>query len=402
MSRARGNFVKRELRGDPTGQTGAKRRGGTYRAFVPEAVSKLELSLPGSLALRLEDASARVRTLNDSTPRLTALEALARQLLRSEALASSRIEGLSVGHRRIAREDFRAASDHAVGGHVDSRAADIVGNIRAMERAVEIGSRAKPLSTEDVLEIHRTLLRFGEDSNIAGKLRTSQGWIGGANLARAEYVPPPPDEVRRLLEDVCWFLSRDDIPPLAQAAVGHAQFETVHPFADGNGRTGRCLIHAVLRRRGLTSHYVPPISVLLAARRKEYFGGLTRYRDADGLNDWLEYFADVTVDAADEAVRLAGKLDDLEDGWLRRFSRPPRSDAAVRRVMKMLPAHPVLDARVVQAELGISDVAAGNALNQLDDAGVLQVVTRGVRGRRVWECRDLFDLINKFESDLTR
>lgn len=275
----------------------------------------------------------------------------------------------------------------------------MVGNIRAMERAIQIGATAKRLATDHILKVHETLLRFGMDAPIAGKLRQAQGWIGGPNPSSAEYIPPPKDELPRLVEDLCVFLNRDDLPPLAQAAIGHGQFETIHPFADGNGRVGRCLIHAVLRRRELTPHYLPPLSLLLAARRKDYFGGLASYRDEDGFDHWLCFFAETARDAASAAHRLAQQLDELEEGWLDRFDRPPRSDSTVREVMAMLPAHPVLSARIVQTELGVSDVAAGNALNQLQAAEILSLVTKRVRGR-VWECPDLFRLIDRFEAEI--
>ncbi|MGH2848588.1 MAG: Fic family protein, partial [Thermoleophilaceae bacterium] len=188
------------------------------------------------------------------------------------------------------------------------------------------------------------------------------------------------------------------MPALAQAAIAHAQFENVHPFIDGNGRVGRCLIHTVLRRRGLTPNYVPPISVILAARRNHYFAGLEDFR-GEGLHGWLDFFADATDTAAREAERLAALIDDLQERWLERFPRPPRADAAVHRVIAILPAHPVLDVRVVMNRLAISERASGAALAELEEVGVLKQLTKRIRGR-VWECPDLFDVIREFEAGL--
>jgi hypothetical protein len=131
----------------------------------------------------LETASATIRELNAAPLKLVSLEAVARHLLREESLASSRIEGLALGHRRIAFADFDLARTD------DQKAADIVGNIRAMAEAVELGARAKTIAREDVLAVHRTLLRFGEDEPIAGRWRDKQGWIGGQAPTRAAYVP---------------------------------------------------------------------------------------------------------------------------------------------------------------------------------------------------------------------
>jgi Fic family protein len=384
--------VTRTWTGQPGAQTTAERRGAKYLAFVPDPIADLELLLPGEIAGALETASATVRELNAAPLKLVSLEAVARHLLREESLASSRIEGLALGHRRIALADFDLARSD------DQKAADIVGNLRAMAEAVELGPGARRIAPTDVLAVHRTLLRFGGDEAIAGRWRETQGWVGGTTPTRAAYVPPPHEEVPRLMEDLCRFMNRTDMPALAQAAIAHAQFENVHPFVDGNGRVGRCLIHTVLRRRGLTPNYVPPISVILAARRNHYFGGLEDFR-GDGLHRWLDFFADATDTAAREAERLAALMDDLQERWLARFLRPPRADAAVRRVIAILPAHPVLDVRVVMNRLGISERTSGAALAELEEVGVLKQVTKRIRGR-VWECPDLFDVIREFEAAL--
>lgn len=388
----RGRYVEKTWAGQPGAQTSAERRGGTYRAFVPEPLAEVELFLPGEVAGALETASNAVRQLNASPRKLVSLEAVARHLLREESLASSRIEGLAMGHRRIALADYDLTQTD------DQMAADIVGNIRAMTQAVELGAAVKTIAPDDVLAVHRTMLRFGVDELIAGKWREKQGWVGGQAPTHAAYVPPPQEEVPRLMNDLCAFMNRTDLPALAQAAVAHAQFENVHPFIDGNGRVGRCLVHTILRRRGLTPNYVPPISVILAARRDHYFAGLDDFR-GDGLYRWLDFFADTTDIAAREAEQLAAIMDDLQEQWLGRFARPPRSDAAVRRVIAMLPAHPVLDVHVVMDRLEISERAAGAALTELEKVGVLTQVEKRIRGR-VWECLDLFEVIREFESKL--
>jgi Fic family protein len=392
MGRARGHYVTKTWTGQPGAQTTAERRGAKYRAFVPDPIAELNLLLPGEVASALETASTTVRELNAAPLKLVSLEAIARHLLREESLASSRIEGLALGHRRIALADYdlEQADDH--------KAADIVGNIRAMTHAVDLGADAKAVTPEDVLAVHRTMLRFGEDEPIAGKWREKQGWVGGQVPTHAAYVPPPHGEVPRLMTDLCDFMNRTDMPAIAQAAIAHAQFENIHPFIDGNGRVGRCLIHTILRRRDLTPNYVPPVSVILAARRNHYFAGLEDFR-GDGLYRWLDFFADATDTAAREAEGLAATIDDLQQRWLERFPRPPRADSAVRRVIAVLPAHPVLDVRVVMNRLDVSERAAGAALAELEDVGVLKQVTKRIRGR-VWECPDLFEVIREFEAAL--
>ena len=136
-----------------------------------------------------------------------------------------------------------------------------------MEEAIQIGARSSELTVDDIRAIHRSLAIVPPLNRIAGELREEQGWIGGHSPPVASYVPPPPDYVPSLTSDLCEFMNRDDLSPVAQAAIAHAQFETIHPFGDGNGRVGRCLIHVIFRRRGLTPSYVPPVSLVLGARK---------------------------------------------------------------------------------------------------------------------------------------
>jgi Fic family protein len=387
----RGRLVPGAWAPDPGAQMRAERRGGRYLAFVPDSIAQIELALPGELATDLERGTLEITHLNGEQRESLSLEGVARQLLRSESLASSRIEGLSLGHRRVALAVF---DDRAM----DSKAADIVGNVRAMEQAIGFAAR-QPIEPDTLLAVHRTLLRFGEDEPIAGRWRDAQGWIGGSNLRSAVYIPPPPAEVVELVDDLCAFLRREDMPTLCQAAIAHAQFESIHPFVDGNGRVGRCLIHAVLRRRGLTPHYVPPISLILAARRNHYFAGLEEYRRGDGPYHWIAFFAGVCEAAALEAERLSAQIDALRGGWTERLPASMRSDATARRIVALLPAHPVLDVSVVMGQLGVSDRAASLALGQLQDTGIVRLVTKRLRGR-VWECPELFALVQEFERGL--
>jgi Fic family protein len=392
MGRTRGKYVTRAYAGIPGAQTTAERRGGQYRAFIPAPIADMQFSLRMDLVADLEKASGAIRTLNDTPPRLGSLEAVARHLLRQESTASSRIEGLSLGHRRIALTDFD------LDGSGDQQAADIVGNIGAMGQALELGDAPDVVTAQDIKHIHRALLRFGQDELIAGELRGEPGWIGGSAPTTAVYVPPPHEEVPRLLDDLCVYINRRDVPSLVQAAVVHAQFENIHPFVDGNGRVGRCLIHTLLRRRGLAPTLVPPISVVLSARRDAYFAGLGEYREGE-LDHWLRFFADVAAVAASRAEELTDRIETLQEEWLAKFARRPRSDSTIYRVLRTLPADPVLNSATVQRELGVSDVAAGNSLNELARVGVIRPVGQRLRGR-VWECPQMYALMTEFEQAL--
>jgi Fic family protein len=243
-------------------------------------------------------------------------------------------------------------------------------------------------------------MRFSFDRAIAGVVRTKQNWIGRhPHTPRdASFVPPPPEQVEPLLEDLCGFMNREDLPALVQAAIAHAQFETIHPFADGNGRVGRCLIHSILRRRGLAARYVPPISLILASRRQQYIAGLVQYREGE-VDEWCEFFCDATAYAAREAERLADDVATLQKQWMERLGSP-RKDSSAWAIVEALPAHPVIDVPTAARLAAVSDVAAGRALNRMEQLGILQNIGERQRGR-TWECRELFDLVSEVERDLT-
>ncbi len=265
-----------------------------------------------------------------------------------------------------------------------------------MQRAIDLGTGNARFTVADIEDIHRTLLRFTEDAEIAGVVRTEQNWIGGNdyNPIGALYVPPPHEYLRHLLEDLCAFVNRVDLNPLVQAGIAHAQFETIYPFADGNGRVGRTLIYAVLRRRGEISNYIPPISLILAAEPKRYIGGLTAYRQGE-VSAWCMQFASATARAAREAERLANLIEERQSTWLDALGQP-RKDAAVRQLVSVLPAQPVIDVGVAQKLTGKSHVAVGRAVQHLEDAGILTRLNER-RWGRVWECDQLLDLVDSFE-----
>jgi Fic family protein len=169
------------------------------------------------------------------------------------------------------------------------------------------------------------------NARVDGRIRTVQNWIGGNdhNPCGADFVPPPPEHVEPLLADLCGAMADESLPPLVQAALVHAQFETIHPFGDGNGRTGRTLIHVVLRRRGLAEVFVPPISVVFARDRDRYIDGLTAYRNGE-VDRWIETFATATVQATDLAAAYLDRVVQLTERWreMLRAASNPRADAA--------------------------------------------------------------------------
>jgi Fic family protein len=393
---AREPLGRRERRVWPAnpGAYGSKtaRKGGSYEIFLPAAIADRQFSFDDEAVAAIADATKTLAELN-GTPGLEPISALASTLLRSESVASSRIEGIAVSHNRLAR----AAYEDAHGRSGDKKAAEVLGNVRAMKRAIELGEKAARFSVGDILDIHRSLLRYSDDAEIAGAIRQEQNWIGGNdyNPVGADFVPPPHELVGGLLDDLCEFVERDDIAPVAQAAIAHAQFENVHPFVDGNGRTGRALVYTVLKRRGAIRSVIPPISLVLASEPRNYVGGLGAYSTGK-VDTWCGRFAYATARAAREAERLAAAIRQLQSRWIEHLGSP-RQDAAVRQLIAALPAQPVIEVAAGRQLTGKSHVAVGAALQKLESAGVLRPLDER-RWGRVWECAELLDLVGSFEK----
>lgn len=380
---------------DPTAYGGRRtRRGGKYEVFIPAPIARRDFSFDADAVAAIAHATRALGALG-ATPQTSGAVGLAGALLRSESMASSRIEGVKISHARLAR----AAYDHGPRGG-DRQAAEVLGNVKAMQRAIARGGDPDPITVADIEDIHRTLLRFTEDEEIAGAVRDEQNWIGGNdyNPLGADYVPPPPEYVTDLLEDLCAFIARDDLAPIAQAAIAHAQFENVHPFADGNGRTGRALVYAVLRRRREIESLVPPISLVLGSAPRNYINGLGAY-SAGKAASWCTTFADAATKATQAASGLTMAIEELQAIWIERLGRP-RADATVRRLVESLPAQPVIDVAAGQQLTGRSHVAVGNALRQLQENGVIQKLNERRWGRH-WECGELLDLLGRTEKELS-
>jgi Fic family protein len=304
---------------------------------------------------------------------------------------------MQLGARELARAEARMET----GGRVAPTALEVMGNIDAMELAVHQAATVERFGVAEILAIHARLMEKAPDAHVAGQIRTVQNWIGGNdyNPCGADFVPPPPEHVQPLLEDLCEAIDDDLLPPVVQAALVHAQFETIHPFADGNGRTGRALIHVVLRRRGVASEYVPPISVVLAAERARYIAGLTRFRE-DRTVEWIEHFSAATASAAHLAKGYLQAVQALGAQWRSRLAalpHPPRSDAAAWAIIDLLPGHPLITAPVAAAVTGRSKPATYQALQELESAGVLVPLTQSHRNR-VWEADGLLDLLAGLEA----
>ena len=397
----RGRLVNRTWEHDPTLPAPPRyRRACAYDAFVPDHLANLSITLDGELAGLISEAEAQISDLNKTSA--AALAPLARLLLRTESIASSKVEGLQVDARTLARAEVA----HDTGGRVGSEAAEILANVDAMRFAIETVTSDATIEPEHILDIHRVLMARTSLADRAGRFRLTQGWIGGNdyNPCGAAFVPAPEDEIERLVEDLCGFANDDRLPPILQAGIAHAQFETIHPFDDGNGRTGRTLIQVLLRRRGLAPTFVPPISAVLAAEKDRYIRGLTSFREDDDLTDWLEVFALATARSARLARGYLADVQRLVEEWKGRLTSTvkPRADAAAWSIIDILPGYPVITVAVGLAAVEAtgrrrSRAAIQVAFDQLVAAGVLLPVSASKRNR-AWEAAGLLDLVVDLES----
>ncbi len=352
-----------------------------YQAAIPPAIADVHPTMPAAVVAAAEDATTEIARFDaESGEEIAPFAAI---LLRSESAASSKIENLTASARAIAEAEL---------GHGSRNAALIVANEQAMSTAIALADR---LDGPAILNMHDALLRDSAP-RIAGRWRDQQVWIGGGDYSPhgAEFVPPHHDRVPAAIDDLIGFIARNDIPTLAHAAITHAQFETIHPFADGNGRVGRALVHAQLRRARLTRHVTVPVSAGLLTDVDAYFAALGAYRDGDPVLI-VERFADATFAALANGRQLVADLHRVRDDWAQRVKA--RRDAAAWRVTEIVVRHPVLNAPSLSRELGIPQTNVYRALRPLIDAGVLVEFTNNKRDR-LWRAPDVLEALDAFAA----
>src|ERR1019366_2565872 len=236
-------------------------------------------------------------------------------------------------------------------------------------------SSGVPISSDLLLGMHGRLLAGSRLGAGAGQLREAQNWIGGSdfNPCNAAFVPPPPEIVAELVDDLVAFSNDDSLPAVAQAAIAHSQFETIHPFVDGNGRTGRALIHLILRRRGIAPRVLPPVSLILVTWAQDYIGGLaaTRYRGpgtskaaSEGTNLWVGRFATVCSRAVDDAASFEQQASAIEAKWRERLGRV-RARSAADLLLRLLDGAPVVTVNSAADLIGRSFVHTNEAISRL-------------------------------------
>lgn len=357
-----------------------------YVAYFPRPIPRsVEISTEN--LLRLADAEAALGRLAGAGRLLPHPLLLVRPYLRREAVASTRIEGTQASLLEVFDAE---AGEQPLNADVE----EVVNYVHAMETGLQ-RLRTLPVSTRLLREMHAVILAGvrGRDRQ-PGEIRSTQNWIGppGATIETATFVPPPPDELSGLLTDLEQFVHEDPaLPPLVQAALVHYQFETIHPFLDGNGRLGRLLIVFFLVVRDRLPEPLLYLSPYFEERRDEYYDALQGVRERGDLERWLALFLDgVRVQATDAIVR-AERLIDLREDYRARVRTVTRG--AANDLVDLAFEQPVLNARFVETRLSVTRPAALTALRQLADAGILTQMTGGPRRQLRWRAQQILEVL---------
>jgi Fic family protein len=356
---------------------------GPYEAAIPAVISSLDPMVDSRSQSLVEAATVEMVRFDaelgqDAAP-------FAALLLRSESASSSQIENLTAGARKIVLAQL--------GDRSSPNASLVASNVEAMEAAIRL---SKDLSVDNIGAMHHTLLS-SSDQLIAGEYRASQVWIRGNSPHSAEFVPPHHDRVMDAMVDLVEFMSRDDIPALIQAAVAHAQFETIHPFADGNGRTGRALVSALLRAKGITKKVTIPVSSGLLTNTRLYFDALGAYREGDIL-PIVERFAESALQAVENGLLLAA---DIKAAQREFRARVGSAQESVLKVLALLPREPAITAEMAAEYTGVSSATAYRAVQRLQDAGILSPAGK-VRGVSTWIAGDIITALDDFAARALR
>ena len=359
-----------------------RRHRGPYDAAVVPDIAGLDVALAPQVRSDAEDAANEIARfdaeLGDEIAPFSAV------LLRTESAASSKIENLTASARAIAEAELS--------GRGGLNATLIVANERAMTAAISL---AEQIDGAAILSMHAALME-GSQPEIAGRWREEQVWIGGSDLGphQADFVPPHHGRVEDAIADLVAFIDRDDIGVLAHAAIAHAQFETIHPFPDGNGRTGRALVHAQLRHQRLTRNVTVPVSAGLLADIDNYFAALTAYRSGD-LEPIVAEFSAAAFRATENGRRLVQDLHSIRSEWSEQIVA--RRDAAAWKVADLLLRHPVVDATLIANATGSAVQNVYRSIAPLVEAGVLVEFTDR-RRNRAWRAPVVLDALDRFAA----
>lgn len=357
---------------------------GDYQAAIPALIATAPLSLPTSLVGELEDAVSTLVRFDAQVGSFTA--PFSGILLRTESASSSEIEKLTANAKAIALAELGQSNS------INARL--IVDNVAAMKAALSLKQR---VSAENIISMHAALMTRTWPE-ICGRFRDQPVWVGGHSPQVAHFVPPVFSRVPEAIDDLVLFTRRLDVPALAQIAIAHAQFETIHPFEDGNGRTGRSLVQSMLGFSSLKLQSTIPISAGLLHDTGSYFASLDSYRDGNPI-PIINSFLDASFKAVALGTALAEKIQQLAIDWQEQIN--PRANSTAAKLLNLLLAQPAIDVKLASAQLGVSEEAARTALVSLQEAGVVSEISGGKRNR-VFVATKVLEALDEFATRARR
>jgi Fic family protein len=363
-----------------------------YRAFIPAAVPPdPPLAFDADLTKLLSDADRALGRLDGVASVLPNPDLFVAMYVRHEAVLSSQIEGTQSTLEDVI--EFEAEGSRA------GRAKDVeevVNYVAAMNHGLK-RLDSLPLSLRLIKEIHKVLLRGVRGAERQpGEFRTSQNWIGpaGCTLKDAEFVPPPPHEMQTALGDLEKFLhDRTSLPVLIQCALAHAQFETIHPFLDGNGRVGRLLITLLLCERHVLRQPLLYLSFYLKAHRAQYYDRLTAVRNDGDWEGWVKFFLRGVFEVSQGATETSRAILELREKHRQEIGTRP-GGANGLRLLDELFRIPLVSVRSSEQLLGCSYVTAANIISELEDLGILKEIT-GRRRNRLFRYQPYWELFDR-------
>ena len=397
-----GTYVSQTWHGNPEALRARDRRGGRFNAYIPHLLEDWQPLLPADVVAFMTEAEhTLVETAGQLKPR-----AGGDICFWAESLGSSRIEGVAPSPKRVVRA--LAKRHHTGDATARGATAEVIANIDATAQAQQMLAHRRQLSVQTLLDAHRTLMDSSPTPHLGGVVRLQQNWVGGNDWHPLDdcFVPPPAQKCQPLLEDLVAYLRGEDHPPLLQSAIAHAQFETIHPFGDGNGRTGRAVLYGVLKQRCAADGMMPPVSLALSRNRDAYLDALADFQtyvgDADGtgrsraLIHWLEVLAVAVSQASGAVVGYQAAIRTLQQHW-RAAVGGRRGRSVASAVIDCLPANPSVTPRTLAEVTGFSERRCGDALRRLEAAKIVKGRTAGP-SLRIYEADRVFDAFSVMSS----
>ena len=348
-----------------------------YQSFKPSPLPpNPELNINSDIVKKLVETNRDLVRLETTAKLIPNVELFISMYVRKEALISSQIEGT-----HCTLDDVL---DPTVSGNTNLDVVDVINYVRACTYA--IGRLEKlPLCNRLLREIHKELLAGvrGQEKD-PGEFRRSQNWIGAANctLKEARYIPPNVEDMNAALTDLEKYMNEgDDYDPLIRIALIHYQFETIHPFLDGNGRVGRLMILLYLMQQGYISKPIIYISYYLKKNQIEYYDRISEVRRSGNYEQWVGFFLEAVSAAAKDSLATVEKLSALHESNIKRLPVTARKNDNVRRVFDYIEQYPIIDIKRTAADLGVSYNTVSAAVGKLIQAGILRETTNALRNR---------------------